>query len=104
VVETADGANLSLQARCSVVAAANPINGRYDSSLTFAENVELTDPILQRLDILCVLQDLVDPIADEALAKFVVTSHQRSYPGGGEPTPTLPWRGCSLGLCYGRAH
>lgn len=46
----------SLQARCSVVAAANPIGGRYDSSLTFAENVELTDPILQRLDMLCVLQ------------------------------------------------
>lgn len=46
----------SLQARCSVVAAANPIRGRYDSSLTFAENVELTDPILQRLDMLCVLQ------------------------------------------------
>ena len=46
----------SLQARCSVVAAANPIGGRYDSSLTFAENVELTDPILQRLDVLCTLQ------------------------------------------------
>ena len=40
----------SLQARCSVIAAANPINGRYDSSRTFAENVELTDPILSRYD------------------------------------------------------
>ena len=38
----------SLQARCSVMAAANPIGGRYDSSRTFAENVELTDPILSR--------------------------------------------------------
>ncbi len=38
----------SLQARCSVIAAANPIGGRYDSSRTFAENVELTDPILSR--------------------------------------------------------
>ena len=37
-----------LQARCSVIAAANPIGGRYDSSRTFAENVELTDPILSR--------------------------------------------------------
>jgi len=51
----------SLQARCAVVAAANPIGGQYDSSATFAENVELTDPILQRFDILCVLQDVVDP-------------------------------------------
>ena len=47
----------SLQARCSVIAAANPIGGRYDSSNTLADNVELTDPILQRFDILCVLQD-----------------------------------------------
>ena len=29
----------SLQARCAVIAAANPIGGRYDASLTFAENV-----------------------------------------------------------------
>lgn len=44
----------SLQARCSVIAAANPIGGRYDASYTLAENVELTDPILQRFDVLCV--------------------------------------------------
>merc|ERR1711935_1313697 len=42
----------SLQARCSVFAAANPIGGKYDSSMTLSENVELTDPILQRFDIL----------------------------------------------------
>ena len=29
----------SLQARCSIIAAANPIGGRYDPSLTFSENV-----------------------------------------------------------------
>ena len=31
-----------LQARCSILAAANPIGGRYDPSLTFAENVSVT--------------------------------------------------------------
>lgn len=46
--------------RCAVVAAANPIGGRYDASLTLAENVELTDPILQRFDCLCVLQGECD--------------------------------------------
>lgn len=29
----------SLQARCTIIAAANPIGGRYDPSLTFSENV-----------------------------------------------------------------
>lgn len=39
----------SLQARCSVIAAANPDNGRYDPSRTFNENVRsLTDPIISR--------------------------------------------------------
>lgn len=70
----------SLQARCSVIAAANPIGGRYDSASTLSDNVELTDPILQRFDILCVLQDVVDPVADERLAQFVTSSHMRSIP------------------------
>lgn len=70
----------SLQARCSVIAAANPIGGRYDSSNTLADNVELTDPILQRFDILCVLQDVVDPVADERLATFVSSSHMNAVP------------------------
>ncbi|CAH0513244.1 unnamed protein product [Peronospora belbahrii] len=68
----------SLQARCSVIAAANPIGGRYNAARTFAENVELTDPILQRFDLLCVLQDKVDPVDDERLADFVISSHMRS--------------------------
>ncbi|KAM3410567.1 hypothetical protein ACQJBY_002657 [Aegilops geniculata] len=99
----------SLQARCSVIAAANPVGGRYDSSKTFTQNVELTDPIISRFDVLCVvkvcsspcnifcpvlgclsilsfltaMQDIVDPFTDEMLARFVVDSHARSQPKGG---------------------
>lgn len=72
----------SLQARCSVIAAANPVGGRYDSSKTFTQNVELTDPIISRFDILCVVKDVVDPVTDEMLAKFVVDSHFKSQPKG----------------------
>jgi DNA replication licensing factor MCM2 len=70
----------SLQARCSVMAAANPVGGRYDSSRTFSDNVELTDPILSRFDIMCVVKDIVDPVLDERLAKFIVGSHFKSHP------------------------
>lgn len=69
-----------LQARCSVIAAANPVGGRYDASRTFAENVELTEPILSRFDILFVVRDVVDPISDARLARFVVESHARAHP------------------------
>ncbi len=70
----------TLQARCSIVAAANPIGGRYNSTVPFAQNVELTEPILSRFDILCVVRDTVDPEEDERLAKFVVESHGRAHP------------------------
>jgi DNA replication licensing factor MCM2 len=75
----------SLQARCSVIAAANPVGGRYDSSKTFTQNVELTDPIISRFDVLCVVKDIVDPFTDEMLARFVVDSHARSQPKGANP-------------------
>jgi len=77
----------SLQARCAIVAAANPVKGRYDSSLPFSQNVDLTEPILSRFDILCVVKDLVDPIQDERLAAFVVSSHIKNHPSF---DPSLP--------------
>ncbi|XP_069792376.1 DNA replication licensing factor MCM2 isoform X2 [Narcine bancroftii] len=52
----------SLQARCTIIAAANPIGGRYDPSLTFAENVDLSEPIVSRFDILCVVRDTIDAV------------------------------------------
>ena len=70
----------TLQARCAIVAAANPIGGRYNSTIPFSQNVELTEPILSRFDILCVVRDTVDPAEDERLAKFVVASHGRAHP------------------------
>ncbi|TID26143.1 hypothetical protein CANINC_002838 [Pichia inconspicua] len=70
----------TLQARCSVIAAANPIGGRYNSTVDLQRNVNLTEPILSRFDIICVVRDLSNPEDDERLASFVVDSHMRSYP------------------------
>ncbi|KAL8917886.1 MAG: hypothetical protein Q9208_007710, partial [Pyrenodesmia sp. 3 TL-2023] len=70
----------TLQARCGIIAAANPIGGRYNSTIPFAQNVELTEPILSRFDILVVVRDTVDPEEDERLARFVVGSHGRAHP------------------------
>ncbi len=55
----------TLKARCAVVAAANPQSGRYDSTATFMENVDLTEAILSRFDILCVIRDTVSCTADK---------------------------------------
>lgn len=70
----------TLQARCAVVAAANPTRGRYNPTIPFSQNVDLTEPILSRFDILCVMKDTVDAVKDELLARFVIGSHTRSHP------------------------
>mmetsp|Transcript_65666 Transcript_65666/g.148159 ORF Transcript_65666/g.148159 Transcript_65666/m.148159 type:complete len:885 (-) Transcript_65666:177-2831(-) len=70
----------SLQARCAVIAVANPTEGRYDPQRTFSQNVNLSDPILSRFDMLCVLRDESDAVQDARLADHVVCSHRRSHP------------------------
>merc|ERR1719281_2417441 len=70
----------TLQARCAVVAAANPNDGCYDPSQPFNKNVDLSDPILSRFDCLFVLRDEADSMQDERLADHVVCSHIRSHP------------------------
>ncbi|KAI3648935.1 hypothetical protein MP228_006789 [Amoeboaphelidium protococcarum] len=70
----------TLQARCAVMAAANPKYGRYNPLQSFQDNVDLTEPILSRFDVLCVVKDVVDVELDQRLADFVVHSHMRSHP------------------------
>ncbi len=70
----------TLRARCSVIAAANPVQGRYNTSLSFTENVDLSDPILSRFDVLCVIKDEVDESIDRDLATFVINSHIKNHP------------------------
>lgn len=47
----------NLNARCTVIAAANPVQGRYNETLSFVDNVNLSDPILSRFDIVKVIRD-----------------------------------------------
>lgn len=70
----------TLQARCAVIAAANPIGGRYIPTRTFLNNVELTEPIVSRFDIICVIRDITDEFRDGQMARFVVRSHIKSHP------------------------
>jgi len=70
----------SLHARCSVIAAANPLGGVYKSNLNFNDNVDLTDPILSRFDLLSVIRDEHQEELDDALATFVLNSHMKSHP------------------------
>lgn len=53
------------------------------------DNVDLTDPIISRFDILSVVRDEVDYYQDRALATFVINSHIKSHPDGIESQEEL---------------
>ena len=65
-----------MNARTSILAAANPIGGRYDRSKSLKQNINMTSPILSRFDLFFILVDECDDINDYAIAKRIVDLHR----------------------------
>ena len=70
------GITTRLNARTSVLAAANPAYGRYNMNLTPHENINLPAALLSRFDLLFLLLDEVNPERDLELARHVAYVHQ----------------------------
>ncbi len=70
------GITTSLNARASVLAAANPAYGRYNKSKTPAENINLPAALLSRFDLLFLLLDTPRSEQDLALARHVTHVHR----------------------------
>lgn len=69
------GINVTLNARASVLAAANPRNGRYDQSKSLRFNTNLSDTIMSRFDLFYVIVDEPDEVTDKKVAQRVIHNH-----------------------------
>jgi len=67
----------TLNARTSILAAANPQFGRYDLNRNFAENVNLSPVILSRFDLYFVLRDVPDETRDALLTAHIIAQHRK---------------------------
>jgi len=69
------GITTTLNARTTVLAAANPVFGRYNPYKSPVENIDLPASLLSRFDLLFLLLDTVDAEKDKNLAMHVCKVH-----------------------------
>ncbi len=66
----------TLNARTSILAAANPMYGKYDPYKNITENVNLPIPLLTRFDIVYVIRDIPEREKDSRIASHILEIHR----------------------------
>ena len=70
------GIQATLNARTSILAAANPVGGRYNRKSTLRANVNMSAPIMSRFDLFFVVLDECNEAVDRHLAEHIVGIHR----------------------------
>ncbi|EPZ36218.1 DNA replication licensing factor Mcm6 domain-containing protein [Rozella allomycis CSF55] len=70
------GIQATLNARTSILAAANPIHGRYDKKKSLRQNIAMTAPIMSRFDLFFVVLDDCDEETDYSIARHIINLHK----------------------------
>jgi len=69
------GIHTTLNARAPILAAANPIGGRYNPKATLRANLNFSAPIMSRFDLFFVIRDEPNETVDRNLAEHIVNVH-----------------------------
>jgi DNA replicative helicase MCM subunit Mcm2 (Cdc46/Mcm family) len=86
------GITATLNARCPVLAAANPKWGRFTAERTISEQIDLPPTLLSRFDVIFSIKDVPDQVRDRRLASRILASH-RDIGTGEEGGPGTSSRG-----------
>lgn len=73
----------TLNARTAVLAAANPVDSRYDPNKSVVENIDLPPTLLSRFDLIYLVLDAPNAEEDRRLAKHIVSLFYRNYQEAG---------------------
>ncbi len=68
----------TLNARTSILSAANPMYGKYDPYKNITENVNLPIPLLTRFDLIFIVRDLPEKEKDNLIASHILEIHKDS--------------------------
>jgi DNA replication licensing factor MCM4 len=94
----------TLNARTSILAAANPVESRYNPRLSVVENIQLPPTLLSRFDLIYLLLDPEREDEDRKLARHLVSLYQADGLRGG--VGAVPFKAAQLMeyVSYARAH
>lgn len=70
------GITATLQARCSILGAANPIYGRFQDEQLIADQIDMPPALLTRFDLIFVLQDKPQSNRDWSIASHILKAHR----------------------------
>lgn len=69
------GIHTTLNARCSVLAAANPILGSYNEKMSVQDNIKLPESLITRFDLIFITLDEYNADKDDRISKHVLKMH-----------------------------
>ena len=82
------GITTILNSRAAVLAAANPVFGRYDDMRDSSENIDFQTTILSRFDMIFLIRDRRDQDYDKTVAKHVIEIHFEKSPSSSASNPS----------------
>ena len=93
----------TLNARTSVLAAANPIGSKYNVRLPITKNIDLPPTLISRFDLVYLVLDKIDEAADRRLARHLVGLYLDDRPST-TATEVIPIELLTAYISYARAN